>query len=54
MVKFGGLITVGAMALLVAGLASGSGFVGVGLLVALVAIFAIVVSFFNELRRVLN
>jgi hypothetical protein len=54
MVKFGGLMLFVAVAVLLAVFASGSGFLGVGLLAALVGCFALLVTVFNELRRTLN
>lgn len=54
MVKFSGLMVFVTTAVVLAVFASGSGFLGVGLLAALVGGFAILVTVFNEVRRTLN
>lgn len=54
MIKFVGLLLVVVLAVPLAMIAGGSGFLPVVLLAALVGVFAIIVTFINEIRRVLH
>jgi hypothetical protein len=54
MIRFLALLFFAGIAVLLASLMGGSGFLGVVLLAALVGFFAIIVMFLNEIRRVMN
>jgi Na+/melibiose symporter-like transporter len=54
MVKFGSLLVLVAIAVVLTVLAGGSGFLAVALLAGLVGMFAIAITFVNEIRRVLH
>ena len=54
MIRFLALMVFVAGAVLVASFIGGSGFLGVVLLAVLVGVFAIIVTFLNELRRVMH
>ena len=54
MIRFLALMVFVASAVLVASFIGGSGFLGVVLLAVLVGVFAIIVTFLNELRRVMH
>ena len=54
MIRFLALMVFAAGAVLVASFIGGSGFLGVVLLAVLVGVFAIIVTFLNELRRVMH
>jgi hypothetical protein len=54
MIKFLVLLLFAGNAILLASLMGGSGFFGVVLLAAVVGVFAIVVTFLNEIRRVMT
>lgn len=54
MIRFMALLLFAGNAIVLASLMGSSGFLGVVLLAALVGLFAIIVAFLSEIRRVMN